>query len=261
MTSRAPAERRLAVRWDSTWLLRGGGRSANEIQKARGACRAEGPPRPSLAARKRRWRRCARSPRRCGGRRRAGTRRAGSDRGGARTPPGSRARARPPPGASASATAVMRRDSDGSTSIAGQWLRSASARDSTMCPSRMPAHLVGDRLFHVAARDQHGVKRGDRAARAVAGPFQQARQQREHAGRVALPRRRLAGGQADLALRAREAGQRVHHEQHAPPLVAKPLGDRGGDEGRLQPHQAGGVAGGAHDDRTGAARAARATPR
>ena len=88
------------------------------------------------------------------------------------------------------------------------------------------AHLVGDRLVHVAAGDQHGVERGDRAARVRPGPLEQPRQQREHAGRIALARGRLAGGQPDLALRARDARDRVEHEQHAPALVAEALGDR-----------------------------------
>ena len=37
-----------------------------------------------------------------------------------------------------SATASIRRDSDCSTSTAGQWWRAAISRDSTTCPSRMP---------------------------------------------------------------------------------------------------------------------------
>ena len=118
------------------------------------------------------------------------------------------------------------------------------------------AHLVGDRLFHVAARDQHGVKRGDRSARVRPGPFEQPGQQREHAGRIALPRGRLAGRQPDLTLGARDARDRIEHEQHALALVAKVFGDRGGDERGLQPDQAGRVAGRAHDDRARAARRA-----
>jgi len=42
-------------------------------------------------------------------------------------------------------------------------------------PVEDAAHLVGDRLFHVAAGDQHCVERGDRAARARAGALEQAR--------------------------------------------------------------------------------------
>ena len=76
------------------------------------------------------------------------------------------------------------------------------------------ADRVGDRLVVVVAVDEHGVDRGDAAAAAhVAGAFEQRRQQREHRRRIALGRRRLAGGQTDFALRHREARHRIHHQQ------------------------------------------------
>ena len=101
------------------------------------------------------------------------------------------------------------------------------SRDSTMWPSRMRAHGVGDRLVGVVAFDEHGVEAGDAALAAdVAGALEQARQQREHRRRIALRGRRLAGGEPDLALRHREARDRVHHQQDVLPLLAEVLGDR-----------------------------------
>ena len=107
------------------------------------------------------------------------------------------------------------------------------------------ADLVGDGLLHVAALDEHGVERGDRALGGGAAPLEQARQRREHAGRIAAPRRRLARGQAHLSSRAGKAGHRVHQEEHALSLIAEVLGDRRGHVGALQSDQRGHVAGGA----------------
>jgi len=73
------------------------------------------------------------------------------------------------------------------------------------------------------------------------------RQQREHARRVAARRRRLADREADLALRHREARDRVHHQHHVAPLVAEVLGDRGCRERRLDPHERR-LVGRRHDD-------------
>ena len=58
-------------------------------------------------------------------------------------------------------------------------------------------------------------------------------------GGIALARGRLARGQTDLALGAREAGDRIHHEAARAAAVAEPLGDRRGHERRLEAHQAG----------------------
>ena len=66
-----------------------------------------------------------------------------------------------------------------------------------------------------------------------AGALQQARQHGEHRRRVAAGGRRLADRQADLALGHRQAGDRVHHQQHVGALVAEALGDRRGHERRL----------------------------
>ena len=69
-----------------------------------------------------------------------------------------------------------------------------------------------------------------------AGALEQPGQQAEHARRVAAGRRRLAGGQADLALGHRHPGEAVHHQHDVLAGVAEPLGDPGGDEGGAQPH-------------------------
>ena len=114
---------------------------------------------------------------------------------------------------------------------------------------------VGDRLVVVVAVDQHGEEPGDAASRpdAGAGALEQARQLGEDGGRVALAGRRLAGGEADLALRHREAGDAVHQAEHVLPLVAEIFGDREGDIGRLAAHQRPLVGGRDDDDAAGEA--------
>ncbi len=99
------------------------------------------------------------------------------------------------------------------------------------------AHRVGDRLVHVVALDEHRVEAGDRSAPGRARALEQLRQHREHARRVAARRRRLADGEADLALGDRKPRDRVHHQQHVVAGVAEVLGDRRRDEGRLDPHE------------------------
>ena len=78
-------------------------------------------------------------------------------------------------------------------------------------------------------------------AGAGAGPLEQLRQQGEDDGRVAAGGRRLAGGQADLALGHRHAGEAVHHQHHVLALVAEPLGDPGGHEARRAAARRGGA--------------------
>ena len=80
----------------------------------------------------------------------------------------------------------------------------------------------------------------------AARPLHQLRQQGEDRGRVAAGGGRLAGGQADFALRQGEAGQRVHQQQHVLALVAEVFGDRRGGGGRMDADQGRLVAGG-HD--------------
>ena len=83
--------------------------------------------------------------------------------------------------------------------------------------------------------------------------FEQARQHREHRRRVPAGRGRLAGRQADLALRHREAREAVHQQQHVVALVAERLGDAGRGERGAQAHQRGFVGGRDDDDRAGEA--------
>ena len=81
------------------------------------------------------------------------------------------------------------------------------------------------------------------------GALQQLRQFGEHGRRIALGGRRLAGRQADLALRHRKARDRIHQAQHVLVLVAEIFGDRQRQIGRLPPHQGGLVRGRHHHDR------------
>ena len=74
---------------------------------------------------------------------------------------------------------------------------------------------------------------------------------REHRRRVAARRGRLAGRQADLALRHREAREAVHQEQHVLALVAEPLGDARRGERGAQAHERGLVGGRDDHDRAG----------
>ena len=77
------------------------------------------------------------------------------------------------------------------------------------------AHRVGDRLVVIVALDQHGEEAGDAAlAGAGAGALQELRQLGEDGRRIALGGRRLAGGEADLALRHGKARDAVHEAEH-----------------------------------------------
>ncbi len=90
------------------------------------------------------------------------------------------------------------------------------------------AHLIRDRFVHVGAFDEHGVDRGDRAFFALPAAFEQTRQERKHARRIATPRGRLARSETDLALRARDARHGVDQQHHALSLIAEEFGNRGG---------------------------------
>ena len=79
--------------------------------------------------------------------------------------------------------------------------------------------------------------------RAAAGALEQLRQRREHARRVAAAGRRLADGEADLALRHREPRDRVDQQQHVAALVAERLGDRHRRLGALDARERGLVGG------------------
>ena len=80
-------------------------------------------------------------------------------------------------------------------------------------------------------------KPGDRAVLGVAGPFEQAWQEREDGRRIAAQSRRLPCPEPDLALCHRQPRDRVHHEQHVLAFVAERLGNGRGDLGGLQSEQ------------------------
>ena len=117
------------------------------------------------------------------------------------------------------------------------------------------AHGVGDRLVVVVAVDQHGEDAGDGALPLGAGPgpLQQPRQLGEHRRRIALGGRRLAGGEADLALRHGKARDRIHQHQHVLAFVAEIFGDGERQVGGLAAHQRRLVGGGDHHHRAGEA--------
>src|SRR5205823_53958 len=60
--------------------------------------------------------------------------------------------------------------------------------------------------------------------------------------------RRLADGEADLALRHRDPRERVHHEEDVAVLVAEPLGERDGEKCAVQADEWRLVGRGGHDD-------------
>ena len=62
-------------------------------------------------------------------------------------------------------------------------------------------------------------------------------QEAEHGRRIAAGGRDLAGREADLALRHREAGEAVHQEVDVRSAVAEPLGDPGRDERRPEANE------------------------
>ena len=113
---------------------------------------------------------------------------------------------------------------------------------------------VADGVVHVVALDEHGVEAGDRAALAAAGPLEQAGEQGEDRRRVAPGGRRLAGGEADLALGHGEAGEAVHHQQRRPcPGRGTHSAMRVAVNGGPEADEGGLVGGGDDDDRAGEA--------
>ena len=111
------------------------------------------------------------------------------------------------------------------------------------------AHGVADGLVEIVAFHQHGEEAGDRSFAKISRPLQHLRQQIEYRRRVAFLAGRLAGGQADLALRHRQACDRIHDQQNVGALVAEVFGHR-------QRHKAG-----AHAQRRGPLRGSRTPPR
>ena len=87
----------------------------------------------------------------------------------------------------------------------------------------------------------------------VAGALEHLGQQVEDRRRVALLAGRLAGRQADLALRHGQARHRIHHQQHVGALVAEVLGHGQGHEAGAHAQRRGPVRGGHHHHRAFAA--------
>src|SRR5690348_12582833 len=78
---------------------------------------------------------------------------------------------------------------------------------------------------------EHSVKGRDRSAagQAIAGTLHELWQPREHRRRVAFGGGCLADGEADLALRLREAREGIHQQQDVLATVAKIFGNGGGE--------------------------------
>src|SRR5262249_2484093 len=89
-------------------------------------------------------------------------------------------------------------------------------------PVEDPAHLVGDRLLHVAAGDEHAVDRGDRAGARAAGPLEEARQHGEDARRIAVAHRRLAPRPPRPPPRAGAARERIGESARSSPRARRP---------------------------------------
>jgi hypothetical protein len=81
------------------------------------------------------------------------------------------------------------------------------------------------------------------------GPLEQARQFHKNSRRIALGSRRFAGGKPNLALRHREAGDRIHQHQHVLAEIAEILGNGERQVGCLTAHERRFVRGGDNDDR------------
>ena len=117
---------------------------------------------------------------------------------------------------------------------------------------------IDDRIVAVVAVGQHGVDGGDRpaAAHVGAGTLDQIGQHRNRGRRIAARTGGFAQRQPDLATRMRDAGQRIHDQQHLFALVTKGFGDGGGAQ-RAADAQHGAVVGGHRDDDGALARLAR----
>ena len=96
---------------------------------------------------------------------------------------------------------------------------------------------VRDRLVHVVALDEDGVDAGDAAPFARSGAFEELGQDGERRRWIAPCGRRLAGGETDVALCHRHAGQRVHQQQDVFALVREVLGDAGRCGGSPSAHE------------------------
>ena len=107
-------------------------------------------------------------------------------------------------------------------------------------------HLFGDGIVRPLVLDQNGEQGRDRAARGAPGPLHHARQLGVDRWRVATAHGGLAGGQGHLAHRARVARHGIEQKQHVLPLIAKVLGNGGGDLAGHQALHGGALGGGGH---------------
>ena len=102
---------------------------------------------------------------------------------------------------------------------------------------QQPSHGIANRIVRIVGLDEHGIERGNAPLRAASGTFDELRQKCIYRRRKTSRRGRFAGGEADLALRQSESGQRVHDQEHVFALIAKVLGNRRGRRRGLHAHQ------------------------
>ena len=110
---------------------------------------------------------------------------------------------------------------------------------------------VGDGVVGVVAFDEDGVEGGDAALIGLATAFEESGEEGEDAGGVASGGGRFPGGEADLALGEREAGDAIHHQEDVAAGVAKGFGDGGAGVGGAESEERGFIAGGDDDDAAG----------
>src|SRR5438552_3881330 len=106
--------------------------------------------------------------------------------------------------------------------------------------------FLGDRIECAIALQKNAVEACDGTDSTRSGALEQTRQDREQRRGKAAARRRLAGSQANLALRTGKPRYVVHRQKHMLALVAEIFGNAGGHEGRLDALDGGAV--GCRDD-------------
>ena len=125
----------------------------------------------------------------------------------------------------------------------------ASWRESTMWPSRM-ARTASEMGSLKSSPSTSTVKKPVMEPfLKLAGALEDARQDGEDGGRVALLAGWLAGGQSDFALRHGQARHRIHHQQHVGALVAEIFGDGQRHEAGADAQRGRAVGGGSDDHR------------
>ncbi len=97
-------------------------------------------------------------------------------------------------------------------------------------PSRYAPHRVANGFVEIVAFHQDREEARDGTFLEVPRALENLRQHRKHRWRVAFLAGRFAGRQSDFALRHRQAGHRIHHQQHVLALIAEVFGHRQRDE-------------------------------